>query len=868
VRLLARVEPLPIDEALPSLIAALRASPNVVLEAPPGAGKTTRVPGALFDAGLSEGRDVIVLEPRRLAARLAARRVAEERGESLGETIGYQVRFEEVVGARTRIRFVTEGVLTRRLLSDPALAKVGAVLLDEFHERHLQGDVALAMLRRLQQTTRPDLRIVVMSATLDSGPIASFLGDAPRVRSEGRRFDVAIEYLARPDERPIATLVVEALRGLVDAGLDGDVLVFLPGAAEIRRCMQACEPLATRASLLVLPLHGDLSPAEQDRAVARADRRKVILSTNVAETSVTIDGVVAVIDAGLARVASHAAWSGLPVLKVVRVSRASAAQRAGRAGRTRAGRCLRLYTRHDHDTRPEYDVPEVRRLDLAETALELHAAGVDDLAHFGWFEAPGAASLDAAERLLRMLDAIDTRGALSARGRRMLRFPVHPRLARMLVEAEDRGVAEDACALAALLGERDIVASRRGAGLSSQGHVTAVTHERGTSDATAALARFDEARRAGFDANVTRALGLDVGAVHQVERARKQLVRALGRDQGTKRALIAPGDDLDETLRITLLAAWPDRVARRVRGRDFALVGGGTATLAEASEVRDAEFIVAVDAEERSDPGRVRGATIRAASAIEPEWLLELFDDAVRDDLEARWNAAEERVDVYARLLYHALVIDERRAPQSDAADRVASDALAAAALAKGPGAFLSDPEALDRWLARVGFLAERMPELGLTPVTPTALEGALRAHCEGRRSFAALRDAPWLDAVRGTLTSAQRAALDAHAPERVQLPGGRAVKVHYEPGKAPWIESRLQDFFGMARGPSLAAGRVPLVLHLLAPNHRAVQVTTDLAGFWERHYPSIRRELCRRYPRHAWPDDGRTATPPEARRR
>ncbi len=859
--------PLPIDAVLPEMVAALRASRGVVLEAPPGAGKTTRAPGAVLDSGLAGDREVIVLEPRRLAARLSARRVAEERNEKLGDAVGYQVRFEEVASAKTRIRFVTEGVLTRRLLSDPNLSRVGAVLLDEFHERHLQGDLALAMLRRLQRTTRPDLALAVMSATLDPGPIARFLGDAPRVRSEGRRFDVSVEHLPQPDDRPLHVLVADALRRLVRDGLDGDVLVFLPGAAEIRRCMGACEDVARTADLAVFPLHGDLSPAEQDRAIGPCARRKVILSTNVAETSVTIDGVVAVIDSGLARIASHAPWSGLPVLRVGRISRASAAQRAGRAGRTRPGRCLRLFTRHDHDTRPEHDTPEVRRLDLAETALELHAAGVRDLRAFEWFEAPGEASLEAAESLLQMLDAVDRHGALTARGRRMVTMPLHPRVSRMLLEAERLGVTAPACAMAAMLGERDILAARRGAGLSGGGGRGPSTDTRGDSDVTTSLGLFEDARRVRFDAMVVRDLGLDVGAVHAVERVRTQLLRTMERGAvKSEGPLLATGDP-DEALRLALLAAYPDRVARRLRGSEFTLVGGGTATLAPTSEVRDAEFIVAVDAEERVD-GRAKGVMIRAASAIEPEWLLELFADEVRESFEARWHPEAERADVFARMYYRTLVIDESRAPRGEQADRVAAAMLAEKAIARGVRSFASDPEALDRWLARAAFLAQHVPELKMPAFTTAQAEEALRAACVGCRSFDDLRGVSVIDALRESLDSAQRRALETHAPERVTLPGGRTVKVNYEPSKTPWVESRLQDFFGLAQGPAVAMGRVPVVLHLLAPNHRAVQVTTDLAGFWERHYPSIRKELCRKYPRHAWPDDGRTATPPEPRRR
>ncbi|MEJ7711899.1 MAG: helicase-related protein [Pyrinomonadaceae bacterium] len=462
------MQPLPIDSLLPEIVAALRRTPNLVIEAPPGAGKTTRVPPALLDAVITDGREVWVLEPRRLAARLSARRVAEERNERIGETVGYQVRFEEAAGPRTKLRYLTEGIFTRRFLADPQLARVGAVVLDEFHERHLPTDLALALLKQLQHTARPDLRIVVMSATLEAAPVAAFLDDCPVIRSEGRRYAVAIEHLARPDERSLSAQIESSVRRLVAEDVSGDVLVFLPGAAEIRRAADACSAVAAESNLLVLPLHGDLSAHEQDLAIRPAERRKVILSTNVAETSITIDGVSAVVDSGLARIAGHSPWSGLPKLLVARISQASAAQRAGRAGRTRDGRCLRLYTAQDFAARPAHDAPEVKRLDLAESALELHAMGVMNLTEFGWFEPPAEAALAAAETLLARLGAINREQALTNIGQRMLRLPLHPRLARLLIEAAARGVAREGCIAAALLNERDMRASNMMLGITRE----------------------------------------------------------------------------------------------------------------------------------------------------------------------------------------------------------------------------------------------------------------------------------------------------------------------------------------------------------------------------------------------------------------
>ena len=856
------MQPLPIDAILPDVVAALRGGPALVVEAPPGAGKTTRVPRALLDAGVAGAGEIVVLEPRRLAARLAARRVAEELGERPGETVGYQVRFEEVAGPRTRIRFVTEGLLTRRLLAEPALPGVGAVLLDEIHERHLHGDLALALLRRLQRTARPDLKLVAMSATLDAAPIARFLG-AASLRSEGRRFEVAVEYLspeeaAKPDVR-LEELVARAVRRVHrEAAPAGDVLVFLPGAAEIRRAGEALAGWAEAAGVDVLPLHGDLPPEAQDRAVRPGPRPKVILSTNVAESSVTIEGVVAVVDSGLARVASHSPWSGLPTLEVKKISRASAAQRAGRAGRLGPGRAVRLYTRHDHDARPEFDVPEILREDLSEALLALAALGDAGL---DWLEPPPAAARDAARALLERLGAISRDGGVTETGRRMLRFPAHPRQARLALEAAARGAGAEGTLLAAILGERDLRDRR-----ALEGGAAPPT---GPSDLLELAHVFAVGARARFDPDRLRRMGVIPGAAQAIERSRRQLERAVrGIGRGANPTSTPP--DPETALLYATLAAYPDRVARRrAPGSDeVVLAGGGSARLDPASVVRGAALLVAVDAEERRGdrrPGARAEARVRIASAVTEEMLLDLFPDALRYEDAVAWNAAAERVEATERLLYEDLVLDERRAARADPTEVAA--VLAAEALARGPRAFAEDGS-VDRALARLAFAAANAPEAGLAAPSEADLADALRALCAGRRSFAELRDADLPGALLARLDPRGRAALERLAPERITLPGGRGTRVHYEAGKPPWIESRLQDFFGLAQGPALAGGRVPLVLHLLAPNQRAVQVTTDLSGFWDRHYPSIRRELSRRYPRHSWPEDPRSAPPPPARRR
>ncbi|MBO0719303.1 MAG: ATP-dependent helicase HrpB [Blastocatellia bacterium] len=838
------MQSLPIDSILPEIIKQLNRTPSLVLEAPPGAGKTTRVPSALLDAGVAGDGEVWVLEPRRLAARLAARRVAEERGERLGDTIGYQVRFEEIAGPRTRLRFLTEGVLTRRLLGNPLLANVGLVVIDEFHERHLQADLALALLRRLREGERRDLKLVVMSATLAAAPIAAFLGNAPVLRSEGKRFEVAIEYLSRPDDRPLAEQVESAVRRLLAEALDGDILVFLPGAAEIRRAQAACAAVAGRHNTSILPLHGDLPAAEQDRAVRPASQRKLILATNVAESSVTIEGVAAVVDSGLARIAGHSPWSGLPTLNVGRISKASAEQRAGRAGRTRPGRCLRLYTAQDYHARPDHETAEIHRLDLAETALELHAAGIGDVRTFAWFEAPPESALEAAESLLSRLGAIDDRGEVTPTGRGMLRFPLHPRQSRLLVEAHDRGAGEKAAIIAALIGERDLIATNLFKGEFKgvrRGDQTA-----GPSDLLDRLDLFENAARANF----SRLEGLDYGAVLSVEKVRKQLERLAG-----KGGAPAPLEELEQRLLISILAGYPDRVARRrslkTDNVEVLLSNGGSAALSTASTVRQSEFLVAVDAEERRESGKI----VRLASAIEPEWLIDLFPDQLRETTEARWNAESERVEVVKRLLYDRLVIDESRTNEGNEVAEV----LAEAALSAGLQRFV-DPDSVEKFIARIDFVAQTFPDAGLPAFDDSDVREALIALCAGLNSFAQLRQATGkgglLEVLRQKLNPEQARLVDRMAPEQVAIAGRRQVRVNYEQGKPPWIASRLQDFFGMTEGPLIAGGRIPLVLHLLAPNQRPVQVTTDLAGFWLRTYPQVRRELSRKYPRHAWPEN------------
>ncbi len=773
--MLIRKTPLPVDAILPEILDSLKLQPNLVIVAAPGAGKTTRVPPALL--GLVSG-EVVVLEPRRIAARLAARRVALELGEPVGETVGYQIRFEEAVGPRTRLRFVTEGVLTRRLLSDPQLKGVDAVVLDEFHERHLESDLALALLKRLQQT-RPDLRIVIMSATLDAEPVAQYLKRCPIIRSEGKLFDLEIKHLPySPD--PLETQVASAVGLLNDTGHAGDTLVFLPGAVEIRRAIRACDALARQFGLLLLPLHGSLPPREQDLALSPSAQRKLILATNVAESSITVEGVTAVIDSGLARFAAYSPWSGLPTLHVGRVSKASAKQRAGRAGRTAPGRVLRLYTQEDYARRAEQDAPEILRSDLSQLCLSLRAMGIAHVRDISWLDAPVEEAVEQAELLL---DRLGARGEMA---QRLARYPLPPRLSRILVEAVERGVGDAGCVAAALLG-------------------SGVRAEK--SDLLAAM---------------------DVELDHRVLQHVDQL-RRIARISGKKK-------HKDDDLLMSVLAGFPDRVARLRAGKQMLLSTGGSAEL--ASEPPRYEFMVAVDAEDRKEKPL---PLVRMTARIEPEWLIDLFSDRVKEQSGVVWNRVAERVDAVSALLYDELVIQESRGALPDA--QSAAELLAQKAMEVGIERFV-DLEDVNHFLGRVEFAGLEAPDTSQ----------ALHELCVGLRSFAELRKAA-ADFVSILEQKIGARRFRELAPESIRLQKGRQTKVHYERGKPPWIASRLQDFFGMHDTPRIGPERTPVVVHLLAPNQRAVQTTADLAGFWEPLYPEVRRELMRRYPRHAWPE-------------
>ncbi len=829
---------LPIDEQLPELVARLRAGSSLLLHAPPGAGKTTRVPPALVAHGVVGSGQLIVLQPRRVAARATARRMAEEHGSPLGTHVGYQIRFERRASAATRILVVTEGILVRRLLEDPFLDGVGGVILDEFHERHLDTDLALAMLRRVQQTVRPDLKLVVMSATLATDRLAAYLGEASILRTQVPTYPVAVEYLSSASEAPLPVTVAAGVRRLAER-TTGDLLAFLPGVGEIQRTMRELQTTSPQAGWTLLPLYGDLDPREQDRVFEPATGRKVVLATNVAETSITIPGITGVVDSGWARVLDFEPASGLNRLTLRPISQAAADQRAGRAGRTGPGVALRLWTEASQRARPEFETPELQRIDLSEVVLQLRAWGESPRDDFPWFEAPRPAAIEQADELLRGLGALDDQGVTEI-GRGLVRYPVHPRLGRMLVAGAALGELDVVADAVALLSERDPF---------PRSDRNRTTRHVSRSDLWDRLDHLREHRRTGREE-------FELGTIHRegarrIERVAEQL-RSL--TPHTREAKRGEQGTAEVTLARAVLAGFPDRVARRRRpGAPEALLATGRGVqLSEASGVREAEYFVALEVDGAREP-----ALVRIASAIDRAWLT---GPGLHTRTMVEFDAATGRVQARQRTTWGALVLTDAPAPLPESHEVAA--VLAAAARQAWDRVYPPDDPAVPRWIARVESLRSWFPELELPDFSETVLQTRLERLSRGCRSLTELRQASWIDVLREELSPSQRAALERETPERIQVPSGSRIAIEYTAGGPPVLPVRIQEVFGWQTTPRIASGRVKLVLHLLAPNHRPQQITDDLASFWANGYPIVRGELRRRYPKHAWPDDPRSAAP------
>jgi ATP-dependent helicase HrpB len=794
------MDSLPVDEALPRLKAVLAGRAAAVLVAPPGAGKTTRVPLALLDAAWLGGRKIVMQEPRRLAARAAARRMAATLGEAVGETVGYRVRLDNKVGPRTRIEVVTDGLFLRMLQDDPSLDGVGCVIFDELHERGLETDLAFALVRESQQALREDLRVIAMSATLDPGPVAERLGGAPVVESAGRLFPVETRYLEREAGGRLEDTVAGAVRGAL-AREGGSALVFLPGVGEIRRVEERLRGLA--ADVDVAPLYGDLSPAEQDRAIAPAPagRRKVVLATAIAETSLTIEGVRIVIDGGLMRVPRFSPRSGMTRLETVRVSQASADQRRGRAGRLEPGVCYRLWTEEAQRGLLPFTPPEILEADLAPLALELAAWGVGEAGALPWLTPPPAPALATARALLLETGAIDAAGAITPHGRAMVRLGQHPRLAHLVLEGRALGQGRVAALIAAILGERDFVRER------------------------------------------------DVDLRHRVDLALAGRAPRLIAEQARR---LTPREARDESpdpsMTGALLAlAYPDRIGRRRRGtaNRYLLSGGRGAALPEGDPLSNQEFLVVADLD-----GAAQDARIFLAAPITIAEIEALYGGHIADEEIVEWRDA---VVARRRRRLGALVLEDKPINRPD------PEKVKAALLAGLRQRGLPWTDELRAWRQRIAFLRH------LDPAWPDLSDAALIASLDDWLApfvDGAARRIDFAAAVRALVPWDRQRQVDALAPTHIEVPSGSRVPVDYADPAEPTLSVRLQEMFGLTDTPRLAGGTVPVTIHLLSPARRPVQVTRDLASFWKNAYRDVKAELKGRYPKHYWPDDPLVAEP------
>lgn len=812
------MDSLPVDEALPRLKAALAARNAAVLVAPPGAGKTTRVPLALLDAPWLGRGKIVMQEPRRLAARAAARRMSATLGEAVGETVGYRVRLDTKVGPRTRIEVVTDGLFLRMLQDDPSLDGIGCVIFDELHERGLETDLSFALVREAQTALREDLRVIAMSATLDPGPVADRLGGASVVESAGRMFPVDTRYLDREAAGRIEDGVAAAVRRAL-AEESGSALVFLPGVGEIRRVEERLHGLG--GDVDVAPLYGDLSPTEQDRAIAPspAGRRKVVLATSIAETSLTIEGVRIVIDSGQMRVPKFSPRSGMTRLETVRVSQASADQRRGRAGRLEPGVCYRLWPEETQRGLLPFTPPEILDADLAPLALELAAWGTTDAASLPWLTPPPAASLATARALLVDLAAIDDSGAVTPHGRAMVRLGQHPRLAHLVLKGRELGQGRVAALLAAILSERDFLRLPPGQ------------------------------RDADLRHRVDIALsGKRDGALRLILEQARRLTQNQGRETP------------DVSMTGALLAlAYPDRIGRRRPGTAgrYLLSGGRGAALPEGDPMTNEEFLVVADLD-----GSTQDSRIFLAAPITAAEIDELYGDRVVEEQIVQWSPRDGAVLARQRRRLGALALEDKPLTKPDT-EKVRA-AMVDGVRQLGVGA-LPWSDDLARWRERIAFLrqhaGEDWPDLSNTALL-TSLDGWLAPFLDGVSRKDHLTRIDLTAALKALVPWEKQRELDRLAPTHVEVPSGSRVPIDYANPAEPTLSVRLQEMFGLTDTPRIAGGKVPLTVHLLSPARRPVQVTRDLASFWSNGYKAVKAELKGRYPRHYWPDDPLIAEP------
>jgi len=841
---------LPIYEIADALVAAVQAPRSrVLVHAPTGSGKSTQIPQILHAAGLTTTGGIVVLQPRRLAARMLADRVASETHGRTGGLVGYQIRLDNRTSRDTRIRFVTEGILLRQMIADPTLAGIKVVIFDEFHERHLYGDITLARALELQDSTRPDLVIIVMSATLETGKLEDYLAPCTLLASDGRMHPVTHEYLTQsvgPDY-PIWDLAADELDRLL-AKTTGDALVFMPGAYEIQRTIEAIRRTSRGAGLIVLPLHGELSAADQDAAVSRQTARKVVVATNVAETSLTIDGITVVVDSGLARVAKFDPQRGINTLLIEKISRASSDQRAGRAGRTAPGHCLRLWTLREHELRAAQELPEVRRLDLSEVVLTLKAGGIDDVASFRWLERPEAKGLERAENLLADLGAIEgAHGPITALGRRMLAFPVHPRYARMFLMAQELGCVRGCALLSAITQGRGILLRSQGRKMDDLRDD--ILGSEADSDFFLAIRAWRYAVKAGPDRS--RQLGIHYATAQQVQQLFDQFLRIAGDEK-----LDVSERPMDgEALAKCLLAGFSDQVARRMDGGTLQceLVHARRGVLARESAVQKHPLLVIGEIREIEGRDKELNTLLTLATAIREEWLREMFPADFTEETAARFDPGLRRVVAETTRRFRDLILDKPKAsppPPGEAARVLAAEVVA------GRLVLENWDHSVEQWILRLNRLAAWAPEFLLPPLSQEDRITLVEQLCLGATGYKEIKEKPVWPVVKSWLSRAQLEMLETHAPEKIDLPGlakPRSIKLTYAETGPPTLAARIQDLFGVERDLTICMGRVPVLIQVLAPNHRPVQITQSLATFWRESYPGLKQQLQRKYPRHEW---------------
>lgn len=842
---------LPIEEIREKFLDTVNSEGACVVTAPTGSGKSTQIPKWMTEA-LPASQKVLVLQPRRLAARMLSERIAWELGEKVGGRVGYVTRYERALSKDTRILFVTEGILTRMLLHPEELADFGAVIFDEFHERSLNADLGLAMTHALRSSTRQDLKIIVMSATLAAEKVAAYLGDCPVLKAEGRRFPVELSYTQRSQMQNLYQAVANALRDLLDSGVQGDILVFLPGAAEIRHSIEAIEKCRYKEQLELLPLYGEMPPEAQHAVMAPSAKRKVILATNIAETSLTIPGVRMVIDSGLVKLSRYDAQRGVDILETVPVSDDSAQQRAGRAGREAPGLCRRLWSALEQDHKPLHTPPEIQRVDLADAILSVHSYGYKDDHAFPWYEAPPEKGADAARQLLFNLGLLHKNGDVTQDGCAVQSFPAHPRLALMLLQGSRRGAFEEACGAAALIGGRPLMLRHGSAGTLTEHRNTIRREKRNAqvpeSDFIAQLALVQEAKAFHFDTDRCSRIGILSGAARDIAREWEDFMRMAPRNQAPR------AQNPQQELARILLECFPDRLARRLDSATLncELQGRRRAILSQQSLARDEMLFVAAEMREISGgklPGTVTELSL--VSGIREEWLWERFADDLVDDDTLYWDDVRQQVLRRRTLSCLGLVLEESL--RNDPDPEKASALLFNEVESSNNLPLLGWDDECEGWCDRVRFLRVHFPKLELPEYTQDECHEIRRQICEGESKYSAVRNKPALPFLQAFLTSEQRSAVERLAPATIPLPRNRKLRLEYHPNQPPKGRAKLQELYDVTGPITVGNGAIPVLLDILAPNFRTVQITDDLPRFWQVHYPSIKSQLQRRYPKHEW---------------